>query len=178
MRVSKGFDAFSYLLDLEEFEVVHVTDGPEPNSRRFTVIPRCSVAVCPHCGALSSERQQTRERTLLDLPMGGHRTELIVRVWQFCCAGCATCFTPRFEAVAEGTHATERLLERAGALIRVSDIANAAAFFGIPEKTLEHWYYDYLERMRQSPMPERKPIRSLGIDELSLKKSTGSSAAC
>ena len=24
MRVTKGFDSFSYLLDLEEFEVVHV----------------------------------------------------------------------------------------------------------------------------------------------------------
>jgi hypothetical protein len=35
-------------LDLE-FEVVHVTDGLESNSRRFTVIPRWSVAVCPHC---------------------------------------------------------------------------------------------------------------------------------
>lgn len=56
----------------------------------------------------------------------------------------------------------------------------AARFFGIPEKTAEEWYYGYLEHKRreqQSGM-ELKPVRSLGIDELSLKKGTGSSAAC
>jgi len=178
MRVSKGFDSFSYLLDLEEFEVVHVTDSPEQPVRCFTVIPRMQAALCPCCGTASAERQQTRERTVLDLPMAGHRTELNVRVWQFRCERCDQCFTPRFAAIAEGTHATERLLERAAVLIRSSDIAHAAAFFGIPEKTLERWYYEYVERKAQSPAVPRQPIRSLGIDELSLKKNTGSSAAC
>jgi len=178
MRVSNGFDSFSYVLDLEEFEVVHVSEEPGESVRRFTIIPRMRVGLCPHCGKASAEWQQTRERTILDLPMGGHGTELIVRVRQFRCAECQQCFTPRFTALAEGTHATERLLERAAALIRISDIANAAVFFGIPEKTLERWYYDYLERKRQLPERELKPIRSLGIDELSLKKSTDSSSVC
>ena len=54
-------------------------------------------------------------------------------------------------------------------------MANAAAFFGIPEKTLERWYYDYVECQRTVTNAAAQPIRSLGIDELSLKKSTVSS---
>jgi hypothetical protein len=48
---------------------------------------------------------------------------------------------------------------------------------GIKEWAL--WYYDYLQRQQPSSVgPALKPIRQLGIDELSLKKSTGSSSPC
>jgi len=53
-------------------------------------------------------------------------------------------------------------------LIRFSDLANTAAFFGVPEKTLERWYYDYVERHRQAPPLTARPIQQLGIDELKL----------
>jgi hypothetical protein len=98
---------------------------------------------------------------------------LKVTAWQFHCRVCDKCFTPRFAAIAEGTHATQRLLARLAELVKHGDIANAARFFGIPEKTAEHWYYEYVERNQKSPS-DLKPIRSLGIDELSLKKSSGS----
>ena len=80
-------------------------------------------------------------------------------------------FTPPCPHVAPGAHATERFLEQAARLIRFSDIANAAAFLGVPEKTLERWYYDYVERQRQAPAAALQPITQLGIDELALKKS-------
>jgi transposase len=38
------------------------------------------------------------------------------------------------------------------------------------EKNLERWYYNYVERKNQQPAVTRMPIKSLGIDELSLKK--------
>jgi hypothetical protein len=60
-------------------------------------------------------------------------------------------------------------------MIRFSDIANAAAFLGVAEKNLERWYYDYVQRQARRLPADGKPIKSLGIDELSLKKSTGSS---
>jgi ubiquinone biosynthesis protein Coq4 len=77
--------------------------------------------------------------------------------------------------LAPGAHATERFLEQAARLIRFSDIANVAQFYGVPESTLGRWYYDYVERQQQVPPAKLKPIRSIGIDELSQKKSTGSS---
>ena len=71
----------------------------------------------------------------------------------------------------------DMLLGRAAELIRHGDVANAARFFGVAEKTLEGWYYDYVER--QQPDPARTPtgpIRRIGIDELSLKSGTDSSS--
>jgi hypothetical protein len=77
-------------------------------------------------------------------------------------------------------HATERLLERLAELAGHGDVSTAARFFGLPEKTVEDWYYDYLERQQKERESGSgfQPVRSLGIDELSLKKDTGSSAAC
>ena len=47
----------------------------------------------------------------------------------------------------------------------------------VPEKTLEDWYYGYVERQQQrAAQSPAKPIRRIGIDELSLKKSTDSSS--
>jgi transposase len=95
---------------------------------------------------------------------------LIIHTSQFECDHCGHFFTPGCAHVAPGAHATERFLEQAAKLIRFSDIANVAAFLGVPEKTLERWYYDYVERKAQQPPADLKPIKSLGIDELSLKK--------
>ena len=54
--------------------------------------------------------------------------------------------------------------------------SRAFSFLGVPEKTLSRWYYDYVGRQLAKPQGEKAlPIKSLGIDELSLKKSTVSS---
>jgi hypothetical protein len=115
---------------------------------------------------------------IADLPMTGWGTELIVRLWQFHCAACDRFFTPGFAALAEGTHATERLLERLAELVDRSDVSSAALFFGLPQKTVEGWYYQHAKAKQSQPRPQLEPVRSLGIDELSLKKDTGNSAAC
>ena len=65
-------------------------------------------------------------------------------------------------------HATDRFLEEAARLIRISDIRNAAALLGVPERTLQDWYYAYVEQQRQAPPVPPKPIRQLGIDELTV----------
>ena len=63
-------------------------------------------------------------------------------------------------------------------LIQRADIAGAAAFYQIPEKTLERWYYEWVELQNQAQEENEstQPIRSLGIDELSLKKNTANSS--
>jgi transposase len=177
MRESERLAFWTKVLRLEGFEVVHCEEDAPGHLRRFTVIPTLPVAVCPHCGTACAEvhQRRTRERSK-DLPMGTETVELTVRVLQFWCAPCQQAFTPPSAALAEGARATERFLQRAAALIRASDIANVAAFLGVPEKTLEKWYYDYVERQHQTPATVPKPIRALGIDELSLKKSTGNSS--
>ena len=171
-------DFWTELLDLPGFVVVHHEDDVPTRRHCFTVAPRHEIGICPSCGKTSQTIKQRRNRErIVDLPIGTKTVELTLRVGQFACESCGTCFTPPIDFLAEGTHATERLLRKAAELIRNSDVANAARFFAIPEKNLERWYYDYLERLQQhAAKAPQSPIRRIGIDELSLKKGTDSSS--
>jgi transposase len=166
------------LLGLEDFEVVEATWDRREKLRRFELVPRTAVGLCPHCHGATDRRHICHDRVIADLPMGDQQVELVVRLWQFECGRCRRFFTPGFAALAEGAHATERLLARLAELAGHGDIATAARFFRIPEKTAEGWYYGYLKRKREQPAAGLQPVRSLGIDELSLKKDSASSPAC
>lgn len=165
------------LLQLPGFQVVYAHEDAEQRMLQFTVVPEHPIGVCPHCGKASEQvhQQRTRER-IKDLPISQNAVELKVRVPQLWCERCGRAFTPPVDIVAEAAHATERFLQRAAQLIRTGDVANAARFFGVPQKTLEDWYYDYVERQQCQAAQPTQPIRRIGIDELSLKKSTDSSS--
>ena len=168
---------WSGVLALEDFEVVHQAEDRATQTLQFTVIPKVAAAVCPHCGTLQSECHQKRDRDgIRDLPIGQRSVVIRVRVCEYRCSRCEKMLTPACPAVAAGTHATERFLERATELVRQGDLQNAAAFLKVPEKTLERWYYEFVERRQQQPRADLKPITSIGIDELSQKKDTANSS--
>ena len=167
------------LLDLDGFEVVEAASDRAGKVRRLTVVPTgVGAALCPACGTATADRHACRDRAVVDLPACGWRTELVVRLSQFECGHCGRYFTPGHPALAEGAHATERFLDRLADHATRGDVSAAAQFLGVPEKTAERWYYDHLERARRTPASGLMPVASLGIDELSVKKGTGSSAAC
>jgi transposase len=166
------------LLDLEGYEVVAVKEDRILKVRRLSVIPTEVACLCPRCNRPTANRHTHRDLDFVDLPMGGWKTELVVREWQFYCEGCDKFFTPHPRGFADGTYATSRLVERLADLVKHGDVSSAAQFFGLPEKTVERWYYDYLERRQQEPVKGLKPITRLGIDEISQKKDTVSSIAC
>jgi transposase len=165
------------LLALPGYDVVHCQAEPDCRHYRLTVAPQQRVGVCPACGTVTDNVHQTRHRDRIrDLSISGYTVDLQVRVPQFQCHACGGCFTPAVPFLAEAAHATERFLEHAAQLVRRSDLANAAAFLGMPERTLGHWYYDYLQRRPQPSGQKVQPVRRLGIDELALKKNTGSTS--
>jgi|SRR5208283_2694444 len=178
MGLLQGMNAVTQLLDLPEFEVVDVEEDRASLVRRIVVVPRLDAGVCPQCHKATRQCHQTREQRVRDLPMGRYATELVVRQPQYQCPACGKLFTPRCAALVESAHATERFLERLVELTRRGDLQNSAAFFALPEKTLERWYYEYLERRSATTAVAPQPVRSLGIDEVSRKKSAGVSAAC
>jgi transposase len=163
-------------LRLDGLKVVHERRDTPSDPIRLTVVPTFTVGLCPHCQRPTDKvHRRLDSDSIRDLPHGPQAVELILHWPQFHCEDCDRYFTPCWPGIAPGAHATERFLEQAAKLIRISDIANTAVFLGVPEKTLERWYYDYVERKTKAPTEGLKPIKSLGIDELSLKKSTGSS---
>src|SRR5439155_11709756 len=152
-------------LNLPEFRVVHERRDTPSDPVCFTVVPIQEVAACPHCGhACDTVNRHHDTKPIRDLPIGPQVVDLIVRTPQFCCERCQHFFTPRYSAIAPGSHATERFLEQAARMIRFADVANVAEFFGVSESSLSRWYYDYVERQRQTPPANLKPIKSIGID--------------
>src|SRR5438105_10430359 len=84
------------LLDLEGFEVVEAASDRAAKLRRLTVVPTGEpAALCPACGAATVDRHACREAAVADLPLGGWRTELLVRLWQFECGRCGRYFRGR-----------------------------------------------------------------------------------
>ena len=176
MCETSQFSAWTMALNLSRYEVSHCAEDGIDGVLRLSVIPTQIIELCPDCGRPCDSWHQKRWlENIADLPLGGRPVCLKVRVFQYQCEHCGRTWTPHCAIVGEGTWATARLIARAAELVRGSDVANAAAFFGIPEKTLERWYYDYVERQKTAADAAAQPICSLGIDELSLKKSTVSS---
>ncbi len=174
MSEQDQLDFWTELLHLEGFRVVHVRIDTPADPLRLTVIPTTPLGLCPHCQRTCDAIHRRHESgPVRDLAVGSQAVELVVRTYQFSCPHCQRFFTPPALAIASGAHATERFLEQAARLIRFSDIANAAAFLGVPEKTLERWYYEYVERQRQVPTDTPRPIQQLGIDELRLTHGSG-----
>ena len=166
------------LLRLPDYEVVSCQEETDLHQYRLTVAPKHPLGVCPHCRQVSETIHQTRTREhIKDLSISNYRVDLNVRVHQFECPRCGQCFTPAIPFLAEGAHATERFLERAAQLVRASDLTNAAAFLGVPERTLADWYYDYLQRRPHPDGQKIKPVRHAGIDEVALKKKTSNTPA-
>jgi transposase len=170
--------SWTLVLNLPGFRVVHESRGLPTEPVRFTVVPTQEVGICPHCGkATDTVNRRHRSNPIKDLPLGDQAVELLLSTPQYECKRCQSYFTPTYPAFAPGAHATERFLAHCARLIDFADIANVAALYGVPERTLARWYYDYLERQQQQPPAvPLKPIHSIGIDELSQKKSTDSSS--
>ena len=167
-------------LNLPGLRVAHHRQDTPSDPIRFTLVPDAEVAACPQCGhACDTVHRRLDSAPIKDLPLGEQAVELIVHTPQFECERCQSYFTLAYLALAPGAHATQRFLAHVARLIGFSDIANVAALYDLSPSTLTRWFYDYIERQQQQPPPATvKPIKSLGIDELSQKKSTASSSAC
>ncbi len=173
MSDQANLNLWNQQLRLEGYKVVSESRARPDDPVRLTIAATTEIALCPHCARLTDTvHRRLDSDPIRDLPHGPQAVVLILRASQFHCEVCDRYFTLPCPHIAPGAHATERFLEQAAKLIRFADLANAAHFLGVPEKTLERWYYDYVERLKHAPATNLKPITSLGIDELSLKKNT------
>ena len=163
---------YTTLLGLDEFEVIEIEDDPT-NRTTLTIhlLPKKSVFLCSHCQQACGHVHKTTQRRIRDLPQGIMEIVLVI-VWPHMhCERCNKYFTPCFEAIREKGTVTMRLGERLAEIVRISSVKEAATVFGIAESTAEEIYYEVAEaRVGKQPKPGPEPIRSLGIDEIAVKK--------
>ena len=84
---------------------MHLTAPDKP--RRFTIIPKVDVGLCPHCNRSCRDIQRYNEYLVQDIPLD-RAVELIVRSYDYWCKDCNREFTPSIPFLA---HTTKRLVE-------------------------------------------------------------------
>jgi transposase len=133
-------------------------------------------ASCPHCGCICVKQHDVRQRIKRDVPLRGHRVELVLSKRRFWCLRCHKAFTESDSACGRRKRTTVRLREEIGKqacsrpLMHVADqyevgprfvqaCLEAVASIQLAQRGLS------LEESGSLPTP-----RFLGIDEFARRK--------
>ena len=87
----------------------------QPDGRiRVEVSATTGRASCPHCGAVCVKQHDVRPRIKRDVPLRGHRVELVLYKRRFWCLRCHKAFTESDSACGRRKRTTRRLREEIG----------------------------------------------------------------
>ncbi len=123
--------------------------------------------VCGGCGISVREVHSWTERQVRDLPWGAWHVWLMVEVHRVRCRRCGV-RTERLPFVAGKAHYTTRLETAVAQDCEAAPVSRVAAKWGLPPETVRRMDKRVLRRWAASR--PRQPLRSLGVDEISLGK--------
>src|SRR6266581_3165159 len=143
---------------------------------RVEVIGTTERAVCPHCGAVCIKQHDVRPRSKRDVPLRGHRVELVLYKRRFWCLRCHKAFTESDSACGRRKRTTVRLREEIGQEACSRPIAHVASDYQVGPRFVQ----GCLEAVasiqlakRGLSLEESGPLptpRFLGIDEFARRK--------
>lgn len=131
---------------------------------------------CPHCGKICVKQHDVRLRRKRDVPLRGHRVELVLHKRRFWCLGCRKAFTESDSACGRRKRTTVRLREEIGKLASSRPIAHVANQYHVGPRFVQACLEGIasmqlarrglsLEEGAKLPTP-----RYLGIDEFARRK--------
>ena len=123
--------------------------------------------VCSGCGISVREVHSWTERQVRDLPWGTWQVWLVVEVHRVRCRRCGV-RTERLPFVAGKAHYTTRLETAVAQDCEAAPVSRVAAKWGLPPETARRMDKRVLRRWAAGR--PRKPLRSLGVDEIFLGK--------
>lgn len=168
-RVTAG--TLSVLLGLPGMVVTEY--ALEPAGERAVMHLFCEhaqeVAVCPHCNQVTDAVHDHSERCIRHLDIWGKRTFVHFPARRFACEPCGKSFTEelvwlesqRRESTAYELHVYEQC--------RHTDQAAVAQQEALHPETVKGIFQRWAKRAEQQ-QPPRRPVRCLGVDEISLRK--------
>jgi transposase len=143
---------------------------------RVEVIASNERATCPHCGAVCVKQHDVRQRIKRDVPLRGHRVELVLYKRRFWCIRCHKAFTESDSACGRRKRTTVRLREEIGQQACTRPIAHVASDYQVGPRFVQ----GCLEAVasiqlakRGLSLEESGPLptpRFLGIDEFARRK--------
>ncbi len=143
---------------------------------RVEVIGTNERASCPHCGAVWVKQHDVRPRSKRDVPLRGHRVELVLYKRRFWCLRCRKAFTESDSACGRRKRTTVRLREEIGQEACSRPIAHVANDYEVGARFVQTCLETVasiqlakrglsLEESGKLPTP-----RFLGIDEFARRK--------
>ena len=143
---------------------------------RVEVIGTNERTSCPYCGAICVKQHDVRQRCKRDVPLRGHRVELVLHKRRFWCFRCQKAFTESDSACGRRRRTTVRLREAIGKQASSRPLAHVAAEYEVGPRFVQAC----LESVAQTQLAKRglsldeqaklPTPRFLGIDEFARRK--------
>ena len=143
---------------------------------RVEVIGTTERATCPHGGAMCVKQHDVRKRIKRDVPLRGHRVELVRYKRRFWCIRCHKAFTESESACGRRKRTTVRLREEIGQQACTRPIAHVASEYEVGPRLVQ----TCLEVVASNQLAKRglsldesgkwPTPRFLGIDEFARRK--------
>jgi transposase len=143
---------------------------------RVEVIGTNHQATCPHCSCVCVKQHDVRKRSKRDVPLRGHRVELVLHKRRFWCLRCHKAFTESDSACGRRKRTTVRLREEIGKQACSRPLMHVASHYEVGPRfvqaCLEAVASTQLAK-RGLSLEESGPLptpRFLGIDEFARRK--------
>jgi transposase len=133
-------------------------------------------ATCPHCETICVKQHDVRKRSKRDVPLRGHRVELVLHKRRFWCICCHKAFTESDSACGRRKRTTVRLREEIGQQASTRPIAHVANHYHVGPRFVQGCFETVASMQlakRGLSLEERGPLptpRFLGIDEFARRK--------
>ncbi len=158
------YQCIEELLNLPEFRVK--SQLILPAQVIFHLERRASTLICPHCQTSCHRINESRSRTLRDLPILERPVKWVVDVRRFDCGGCERRPWESIESLGKRAKWTNRLYHCVrDEFLRGCPSRELARRYGVPTRTVFRWTF---ERSRGGR--PRKLARAIGIDEYARRK--------
>jgi transposase len=162
-------------LELEGLRLLKQEMQPD-GTIRIEVIGTNERASCPHCQNVCVKRHDVRPRSKRDVPLRGHRIEVVLYKRRFWCPRCHKAFTEPDRACGRGKRTTLRLREVIGKPAASRPITHVAREYGVGPRFVQGCVETVASihlATRGLSVEEGKPLptpRFLEIDEFARRK--------
>ena len=150
-----------YDIGLPEFRV----ESRKENSQGdylYVVIPRNRPSECPECHSSSLHIHRDAERSVKDLPVSGHRVELLIKGKAYRCAECKAIIRPEYPSI-DG-HLTVRLKEHIKNESINLPFSQLGKLYGFSDTKIKELFKERVQELRKDYLLTMPNI--LGIDEV------------
>lgn len=156
----------SNIINLPDYKVVQVEDH-ELNYQIQAEVAE-PTKFCPHCNNSNIVGFGRREEVVIDIPLHGKRTSIILNRRRYRCQSCSKTFLESVPHKNDKRQMTNRLIQYIEYESMCRTFSSVAEDIGVDEKTVRNIFNDYYERLDKTLKYELPQL--LGIEEMQIIK--------